>query len=289
MKTSYFIKTIVLFLILSCGVSLDASAKKEKSRLRVYYEKLSDNDKKVSVILIKGKGKNMVGIEKAEVFLSTFRGEEEVPLTSIITDVNGEAALYIQADYLFPTNDEGYVVINAVYNGNDSVKASDKDIDFKDLHIDVSLDIVDSVKLITVTAYELDLTGQKTPIEEIGLKIGVDRLHSALYLEEIETDEDGIAEMHFPNDIPGDGTGKINVIVKVDDDKVYGTITKSIESDWGLVVDYSEHSNGRSLYGDEAPLWMTISVLVILLGAWFHFLFAIYRVYKMSSTNKNLV
>lgn len=293
MKTTYITSTIVLFLVIFFGViskvnASENSQKKERSRMRIYYEKLPDNSKKLSIILTKGKGKSMAGIEDAEVILSTLRGEEEVPLATLFTDANGEVDLYIQADYVFPTDDDGYTAIIGVYNGNDSLKASDKDIKIKDLKMDVSFDIVDSLKLVMVSVYELDSVGDKKPIEGIDVKIGVDRLHSTLYLEEIESDDNGFVEMEFPNDIPGDGNGDITIVVNVEEHKYYGTITKTIESDWGLIVDYSEASNGRSLFGEEAPLWMTISIFVILLGAWFHFIFAGFQVYKMAKTGKKV-
>ena len=277
-----------MFLIIFCAAALDVKSnvnaqEKQASKLRIYYEKLPDNDLKISVILIKGKGKDMVGIENAEIFLTALGEEEELPLTSIFTDVNGEADLYIESGFVFPKNEKGFAVVNALYNGNDSLESSDKKVKFKDLNVDVSFDIVDSVKHITVFAYEVDSVGEKTPVEEIGFKIGVERLHSTLYLEEVETDDEGIAYMEFPNDIPGDSLGNITVIVFAEEKK-YGTVTKAIVSDWGTIVDFSITSNGRSLFGDEAPLWMTISIFVILIGAWFHFIFAGFKVYKMSKS-----
>lgn len=289
MKTTQYVSSIVLILSLLLSTTQAVNAQKKNSRMRVYYEKLSDNSKKISAILIKGKGKDMTSVENAEVFLSTFDGEEEIPLTTVFTDANGEADLYVEEGYRFPVDEEGTVTVMAVYNGCDSIKSSDKDVTFKDVHLEVSLEVVDSVKTITVKAFELSPEGEPMPAAEIDLKVGVQRLHSILYLEEGETDEDGMAEIHFPDDIPGDGSGNISIVIKISEDKVYGTVTKTIVKDWGLVVDFSEATNGRSLFGDEAPLWMIISVFIILLGAWFHFLFAIYQVFRMSKTNKYLV
>ena len=93
--------------------------------------------------------------------------------------------------------------------------------------------------------------------------------------------------MEFPNDIPGDSVGIINVIVMVDEHDDYGTITKSSTINWGIMVDYSIRSDGRTLFGDEAPLWMIISVFVILAGAWYHFILATSKVIKIKTTDQN--
>ena len=75
-----------------------------------------------------------------------------------------------------------------------------------------------------------------------------------LYLEEIESDENGLAVMEFPNDIPGDSSGVLTIVAKVDDHNDYGTIVKSESINWGTKVDYSTTTYERSLFGDEAPL-----------------------------------
>lgn len=255
--------------------------KKSKTRLKVYYEKLPSDDKKISIILTQGSGKKIVGVQNAEIFLTTYNQNVEVELTSFRTDDNGEAVLIIEANYIFPKDEKGYWTIKTMYNGNDTLRAAKKIIKFSDLNIDSSFDIIDSVKVLTVSTFEIDTIGNRKLIGGIEVNIGVERLYSTLYLQEIETNEEGIGKMEFPNDIPGDSIGAINVIIKIDDDDNYGTITKSEKVNWGTTVDYSDLLIGRSLFGDEAPLWMIISVAVILIGAWYHFMLAIFKVFRI--------
>ncbi len=255
--------------------------KKERTRLKAYYEKLPNNNKKISIILTQGKGKSISGVQNSEVIVSTVAADSTLELATLITDSQGETALYVEPDYSFPKNEEGYVVINVNYNGNDSLRASKRKIEFLDLNLEVSLNIIDSVKYVEVEAFELDNEGNKLPIEEIDVNMGVKRLYNTLFLEEAETDEEGIASMEFPDNIPGDSSGMITVVVKLDEHDDYGTITKTADIDWGTAVDYSIASNDRSLFGDSAPLWMIISVAVILFGAWFNFLLAVYKVYQI--------
>jgi hypothetical protein len=255
--------------------------KKTRTRLKVYYEKLSNNDKKISIELVKGSGKNMAGVPNAELCLTTYNEELEIVLESINTDVNGKAALIIEEGYKFPLNAEGYAVIYVCFEGNDSLRAVNKKVLFLDLNVDISFKVIDSVNHIVVYGYELDSLGEKTPIEGIDLNIGIERLYSILYLEKLKTDEDGTGTLEFPNDIPGDSTGNLNVVVKINDHDDYGSLTKSANVKWGTIVEYNNTTFGRSLFGEEAPMWMIIAVFIILAGAWFHFIFAITKVLKM--------
>lgn len=292
MKTNYYFSTVITVLAMFCFLTTKADVidqKKTRTRLKVYYEKLSNNDRKILVILNQGTGKKISGVQNAEIILTTFDQDEEIALTSLFTDFNGEAVLVIEAGYILPVDTDGYSVINTRYSGNDSLKAAKKQIKFMDMNIAVSFDIVDSVKYLTVSTFEIDSIGKKKPIGGIGLNVGVERLYSTLYLQKIETNEDGTGSMAFPDDIPGDSIGTIYVIVKVDDHDDYGTITKSAKINWGTLVDYSYTLNGRSLFGDEAPLWMIISVFIILAGAWYHFILAIFKVIKINDLEQKSI
>lgn len=274
------------FLYLLIGALLYTPApvqaqKKERTRLKAYYEKLSNNDKKISIILTQGRGKSMKGVPYADIKLTTSNEDSTATMGTIQTDSLGEAELFIEANYPFLENEDGYLNFKANYRGNDSLRGSRKEVEFLDLNLEVTLDVEDSVKTVGVLAYEVDEEGNKQPVEELGMKVGVKRLLSNLYLEDIDTDEDGMAEMEFPNDIPGDSIGTITVVVRFEDHDDYGTMTKTMEVNWGTPVDYSDSSNQRSLFGDSAPWWMIISVAIILGGAWIHFLWAVFKVIKI--------
>lgn len=270
------------------GLAPAAAQSKTKTRLKAYYERLPDNHRKVSVVLTQGSGRSLAFVENAEIIISTFEDENEIDLTSLTTDSNGEAFLLIEAGYPFVKDEDGLYSINTKFDGNDSLNAADKLIKFKDLNIDISFKTEDSLKTVTVSTYEFDSVGKHLPISELDLDIGVVRLYSTLFLDKVETNEEGIATMIFPNDIPGDSIGTINVVVRVEEDDDYGTVKKTSLVDWGTPVDYTAKGNGRSLFGDEAPLWMIISVFVILMGAWYHFIRAIIKLYKMRNVGLDL-
>ena len=296
MKTSIryskiWLHTLTVMMICSLMLvnlaSLQAQSK-TRTRLKAYYERLPDNKRKVSVVLTQGSGRSLAFVENAEVLISTFDHENEIELTSLTTDLNGESFLLIDPEYPFIKDEEGYYTINTKFEGNDTLKAADKLIKFKDLNIELSFQTEDTLKTLTVSTFELDSAGNHVPAGELDLNIGVERLYSILFIEKVETNEEGVATMVFPNDIPGDSTKAINVVARIDEDDNYGTVTSSSKINWGITPNPPLQVNERSLFGDEAPLWMIISVFVILSGAFYHFVLAVIKLYKMRNLNPDL-
>lgn len=291
MKNTRHIKIASLFalLISLLIISPAVAQKKDRTRVRAYYEKLATNNKEIKVILTTGSGKNMKGVANTDIIITSLGGEEEKELAIIQTDTAGVAYLQIQDGYQFDLDEDGYAVLNAEFGGNDSLRSSKRKIEFFDLDLGITFEEVDSIRIVKVTAMH-DSLGVKSAVEEISVQIGVQRMHSVLFLETVETDEDGVGEYEFPADIPGDDTGNLKFVIKVFEDDDYGTVTTKAENKWGTIVDYSLASTDRSLFGNEAPMWMIISVFVVLAGAWFHFILAIFKVLKirkLASIEKN--
>ena len=260
---------------------------KTKTRLKAYYEKNIEDNKVISVSLIQGSGKSMAAVANAEVGIFSLFNDEESLLASIFTDINGEAKLIIEGKYILPKDEKGYSYIVAKFDGNDSLRSSKKQLKFMDLSVDLSFKEEDSIRYVIVKTTWTDPEGNKVDIEDIEIIMGVERLYSILDLEKSTTEADGIAKIEFPQDIPGDSLGSVTVQIKINEDRKFGTITKSAKIDWGTIVDYSIAKNGRSLFGEQAPMWMIIAVIVILAGAWFNFILAIIKVSRIKGLEPN--
>ena len=137
------------------------------------------------------------------------------------------------------------------------------------------------MKVLTVQAKEKNGEGELIPVGDLDVDIGVQRLYSVLPLDAIETDEEGIGTLEFPNDVPGDSTGMITVVARIDEHEYFGTVTKSQSIKWGIPVSYKLKKISRQLFTDEAPLWMIIAVFVVLVGAWYHFFLSVLKLRKI--------
>lgn len=279
-RSAFWLMTMVLSLLI-CIPNTTYAQKKKRTRLKAYYEKLSSDDKLITIILTKGKGKSAQGIPNAQISLVTFEGDSTIEMGVVQTDTLGEAKLMIEPGYPFSVNEDGYSMIELSYDGNDSIRGSSRELEFMDLNVELSLIIDDSIKTAEIWVWKRGEDAIQVPIEDLRFKLGVKRLYNNLYLEDITTDDEGIARFEFPDDIPGDSDGMITVVVKLEDDDDFGTVTKSKAVQWGVPLVYSDNSTERSLFGDSAPLWMIISVAIILIGAWVHFIWAIWKVLKI--------
>jgi hypothetical protein len=126
------------------------------------------------------------------------------------------------------------------------------------------------------------------PIEEIDLYIYVERTFSLLPIGDRfnETDENGELTIEFPTDLPGDTTGRVNVIVKIEDADEYADTSFSKTINWGipLVVDKSENKRALWAASANAPislLILTNSLILIVWGIIFYICLKIYHISKI--------
>lgn len=284
----FILSLIVGFLFISLvGTSFCQAQSKERTRLRSYFYIHSNGDRQISVLLTAGRGKNMQNVGNAAIDLEVDLGDSTLFLTELITNTDGSADLLIESGYTLPVNEEGITTILASYAGNDSLSSASTDMEIKDVFIEMSFDIEDSVRILTVEANEYNAEGELVPVEELDINIGVKRLYSVLTIDAIETDEDGIGILEFPDDIPGDSMGMITITAQIDEHDYFGTVTKSQSVDWGTPVSYELKRLPRQLFTDEAPLWMIIGVFIAIVGAWYHFFLSVFKLYKLKNAADN--
>lgn len=271
----------VLTVLLLINLSASAFAQKERTRLRSYFYIHSNGDRQISLILTAGRGRNMQNVGNAPLDIEIDMGDSTIYLTELTTNVEGSADLLIESGYTLPRNEDGLTTILASFGGNDSLRSSSTDMEIKDVFLDISFDIEDSVKVLMVEAREYNGEGELIPVPELDINIGVQRLYSVLPIDEMETDEDGIATMEFPDDIPGDSAGMVTIVARIDEHDHFGTVTKAGSAKWGIPVSYELKPLPRQLFTDEAPLWMIIGVFIALVGAWYHFFLSVYKLIKL--------
>jgi hypothetical protein len=197
------------------------------------------------------------------------------------TDTLGELNLYLASDYKLPMDEDGLSVIEAIYDGNEIYRSASNDLEIMDIDLVFSFEIEDSIKYLSVVANRIDGEGNKVPVEELEINVGVQRLYSVLPLDDVETDKEGIGTLEILDDLPGDASGNLVFVARIEDHDEFGTVTKSGNQAWGIPVSYEVEPLPRQLFTDEAPLWMIASVFIMLLGAWYHFFLSISKLIKL--------
>ena len=288
MKLIYKYSQLSLLMVLIFAINLtsfqsfaESMAKKERVRMKMYYYKEANGDRMISLALTAGSGKKMHGVSEGELILTSVLNDSTITLATLKTDTTGVVLLYFASDYILPRNEEGKTILEATYAGNETYRSASNDLEIMDLNLEISFEIEDSIKYLSVLATTLDSDGNKIPIEEVAIDIGVQRLYSVLPIDDIETDEEGIGVLEFPDNLPGDAEGNIMIVAKVDDSDDFGTVEYTASQKWGTAVSYEMKPLPRQLFSDEAPLWMIASVFLILLGAWYHFFLSISKLVKL--------
>ena len=268
----------VLLIVNPFSVEAKTSAKKQKTRVNFLTTKLSDGTRYLEAKIFTKKGPVFTYLHDEPVTFSALTDTSSVVLGEISTNKDGIASLYIDKDYKIPTDTNGRIVLVFSYDGNDSCKAKEEELEIHELYIKTEFSIdEDSFRFVNVKLEDF----KGNPVEDQEVSISVKRLYSYLPIGSDMTDEDGMISVEFPSDLPGDSIGMLQVRAKVTESMLYGTVENNTDIQWGTKVDFSEVKVGRKLWSNDAPLWMIIAIYIVLLGAWVNFVIAMVNVYKM--------
>lgn len=253
----------------------------QRTRSDFVFVKEASGAKKLQAKIFTKDGPNFYPIYNSPVNFYLQLDSNDKLLATVNTDDKGIAKLYIKDGYKLDTISGGYYSYMFEFEGNDTCKAASDNIEVKNLNI--SYEYAQDSASKTIEVQLTDDFGNPAPMEN--LIVYVERMHSLLPVKDDFTDDEGKMTVDFPTDLPGDSTGKLNIVYKVMDSFDYGTVYAKDSKQWGLVVDYSTEISSRSLWGKNAPLWMLIAISIVLLGAWTHFFIAIYHLFKMRKAN----
>jgi len=131
----------------------------------------------------------------------------------------------------------------------------------------------------------LDQSG--LPIEDLELYFYVKRTFSLLPIGDPfnATDQNGIIEVEFPNDLPGDTEGNLIIVVKIFESDLYNDLTIETTKNWGLPIILEDPKiEKRSLWAAaaNAPISLVIVVSSMIIAVWFIICYMLFKLYKIS-------
>jgi hypothetical protein len=137
----------------------------------------------------------------------------------------------------------------------------------------------------TIIAKAIDQTG--LPIEDLELYFFVKRTFSLLPIgdEFNSTDEEGIIEVEFPNDLPGDVNGNVIIVTKIIESDLYNDLALEKTKNWGIPIEImSQKEEKRSLWATaaNAPMSLIFTVSILILAVWYIICYILYKLYKIS-------
>jgi len=285
-------KYLVIALLLVCIVPKYASAFPQESDepvdpvLELFYTKDTDDQMWLKATLVYYVERQPIILEGHQV--KFYAGEDSLLfLGETKTDEEGVALLHIE-NYPEQAEDlDGVVRYFAEYLGNDSILPTEMDLYIKDVNLEMVLELIDSVKTIQAIA-SYDSEGEIIPAADEDIYFFVPRMFSDLPVGEEFLDEDGQIAIEFPDDIPGDADGFLEVVVRFDQHYLFGTVEKRQKIQWGIPTKHEIPISYRALWTQIAPMWMIISLSIMLVGVWSHYIFVIIQLFKIRRLGKNL-
>jgi hypothetical protein len=210
-----------------------------------------------------------------------YAGEDSlVNLGSVATDTEGLAVLELEGSHDLPVGEDGSVRYFAEYKGTDNIFPADYEVYINDVNLEMELDLVDSVKTVFVKAYSM-MEGEEVPVADEDIYIYVKRMFKDLPVAEDFLDENGEYVAEIPDDIPGDATGSIEIIARFNDHYLFGTVEQRQTKPWGIPAQYDFAVSQRTLWTQIAPLWMIITLSILLIGVWSHYLYVIVQLFRL--------
>jgi hypothetical protein len=138
----------------------------------------------------------------------------------------------------------------------------------------ISTDTTDGAKNVMVLLEELNEDGSWTPVEDVDIKVGIQRLNTVLPVgpdDTYTTDEEGVALAEFTrHNLPGSDDGSLLLVANVVDNDMYGSLVLEETVPWGAVVQHPDTFNERSLFAtrDKAPYWLLFLSGLIFFTVW---------------------
>lgn len=257
-------------LILIPGIIHSQDVEKISPYLTFQYFKDTDNHRFLQTTLTYSSNRMEIPLAGMEIF---FTGGDAA-LGTVVTGQKGIARLKLDDDLKLPAGEDGSWSFASGFAGNDTIEAASSDLVVKDADLEMKLAVTDSIKTVNLTAFTTE-KGKRIPVKEISVMIYVPRMFSMLPVGEAYLDENGNAGIEFPSDLPGDDKGNLTIIARIEDNPDYGNIEKKASINWGLPKDISTPTSHRALWTKSPPMWMIITLSILLLGVWGHYMFAI--------------
>lgn len=213
--------------------------------------------------------------------------ENELAIGKAFSGEDGLAVLNIpDATVTFPKDEDGYIYFIARFEGNNAFLETEEELLIRDVVISLSFEENEGEKLVY---FEGIIIGpeENWPLADDDLFFYIPRMFSDMKIAEGWFEEDGTGYIEFPTTIIGDSLGKVLLISRLEDHYDYGNVEVSSEINWAIPKKLlTAEGPARELWTPIAPLWMIITLIIMLSGVWGHYIYAIVQLIKIRRSKK---
>jgi hypothetical protein len=103
----------------------------------------------------------------------------------------------------------------------------------------------------------------------------------------MELDEAGMGSIEYPGGIVGDSLGKVTIYAMIEENDNFGTVKGEAAISWGIPKQYYlAEKPTRELWTPVAPVWMIITLIIMLTGVWAHYVYAVVQLIMIKRISK---
>jgi hypothetical protein len=283
---------ILLFFFL-CAFSLGAWSQNKKDSATTItpsltFSYLNTNDTLVlTASLIDKKESRTFGIKNALIEFSATGDGKTLNLGQAKSDEEGNATFRIHIENRLPEDKDGKTIFTAKFNGKGKFLPAMETLSAKSARITVSFTKDDTLRLIHITVTQLDSKGVVQPVHKEKVIVYVPRLFNLLKIGETDLDEEGKGQVEYPGKLVGDSLGNIAVIARIEESDIFGNVQGQSSISWGIPKQfYLAEKPTRELWTPIAPIWMIVTLVIMLTGVWAHYIYAVYQLVMIKKISK---
>jgi hypothetical protein len=228
-------------------------------------------------------------VQNLEIAVYQEKGNESNRLGSIITNAKGEGTLFLPENIKKAMEDQLEYQFTAKALPTSKTEAVSESLTIIPGRLKIVTDGEDE-KMIRITLQSKTAEGW-TPLPDAEVNVFVKRRFGQLQVGEdmYTTDENGLVEVLFANQIPGDEKGNIIIGCAVEDNDQLGNLYSSTTTDWGIPLKTVDHFNDRTLWAtrDKTPFWLLIFPNLIIASVWTVIGYLLFQIYKMKRLSHN--
>ncbi len=277
--------------ILICSIliilnTLNCFSQKSIARSIFTYNKYSDQSRTLTYS-IRNNNSDSIRSRVVKGIPVTFSfGIKKNKLGTLNTDDKGVVKFNIPS-WQFLTVFDNQCRYYATIDQNSSFETRTDSISVSDLNLETKLINKDSVKSFIIFAYQVDSNKNNKP-SKVVVNIYVKRTFSELKIGEVTTDSSGYGAISLPTNMPGDSVGNLTIISRVEDNPEYANVEMINNINGGIPVNFHVVKFQRTLWTKIAPVWMIVTLTILLIGVWFHFIYVFIKLISIKREGKQI-
>lgn len=218
-------------------------------------------------------------IQGLDILFSVHIAKNSATLGSSKTNAKGVARISKKLDDL---RKSGHLFhFEAVFKGDDTYDASSIDLEIRDAKLGMVTEVIDSVNTVSLHLTSWDDNNEEMNVSDVEILFYVPRLFSLLPIGDAYTNRHGQDEFEFPTDLPGGPKGELTIVSRIEEHEDFGTIEIREAVTWGIPVALNTSKQPRALFSRDAPIWMLITFIILMLGVWCHYFLIIFKLFQI--------